>query len=1031
MNDRDDYDELPYLDDPDVELLYEICKRASGSHEPPFKALFAAYDEIFAERGLEGQRDGAIFRYLMRVGESTRGANRERRRIDLVQQLKGVLEALGITVLGEEDNGREDATTATEDVRRDSARLDERRKRRVSFDEARYEETWLSEHTQSVHPSPTPPPRGTLLKLPPRRGRIGTTERRARSTSARRPVSRQPEVYSNTQQHVSPSAEGRYNYNPADLYPSRQELDMNAEAFLSTCAIRSARSALHHWYGAAIQIRQANDYAFGIAIDHDRRALLQQSYDAWRAAYKEKRELAHQERHWKKTEERARRGRDLFLIRKVFTHWATSTSHEKLCVEVARRQILRSSYFNRWRAIAAENQAKARSILCKKYLAIWREKVEARLLAKEQAVSWYEETLLRKCKKRWFWQFCGRRVEGWHEQRVQKRTFDRLDAKCQERQDREQRAEDVYCSRLLRRSLSLLAGKLHARQTQNTTAQKHCERSLASRTLHGVGIQAKLDPIARTVSAKVDLNTARKALRVWRLHLSLSQQAAEVDHQRLLQTAWTNWNDALRCRALAQKINERVLVENLYRWVLQERLRLFQRTIDGRILGRAMTWWRAKVEDERDQLANAEIVFAERQRRRRLAFGMVRLNITMRAREDAERAAVEFSMSRALPKALEAWKDQTDHARRLAKWAADARFYCLTAGTLKNWREKTTEHVADRRRAAYVQVRARIKIRLARECLIKMRASVVAVRSMEAEAERKAQVRSADIGVAAFEHLRQRSARYRELDVQATEINSRKLLSSALEAMRLKHTDYERMAEQAQSFKRETELAVLADALRRVQWANFTAARKVESAEALWLRNRDQHIKQMLRHWATQTAARRSTVLRGRDARVEEAEPESPSLRPASRAASRSRAPDRVLLSSPPSQDQLQSTPGYMRTPSRPRRAGRFRPLPTPATFTPLAFDTAYLATVPAPLPNAEESGEGLTFDRTATEGLTPQITPFSRKLRAGGIGGAGPLSALRRSDLGRSVQGGTNKSVRFAGAGRFRGSDDGHLKSS
>ena len=79
--------------------------------------------------------------------------------------------------------------------------------------------------------------------------------------------------------------------------------------------------------------------------------------------------------------------------------------------------------------------------------------------------------------------------------------------------------------------------------------------------------------------------------------------ARKVDRARILQTAWTSWNDALRCKALSQKINERLLVENLYRWVLQERLQLFQRTSESRVQTRVLLWWRSKVEEDRDRLA--------------------------------------------------------------------------------------------------------------------------------------------------------------------------------------------------------------------------------------------------------------------------------------------------------------------------------------------------------------------------------------------------------------------------------------------
>ncbi|KAK3706617.1 hypothetical protein LTR37_012626 [Vermiconidia calcicola] len=1037
MNEHDDIHELPELRDRDVELLYEICKRASDSDDAPFKALFAAYDAILVEQGEDTAHDDVVFRYLMRIGETTRTANRERRPVDLVKQLRDVLDALGITVLDPQE-GEGDSVTGTVEVERQSPRRPyTRRNRRVSFEDARFEETWLSEHTEPVNPptSPLSAPHG-LLNLPPRRGRNLVSPRRARSISSHRSGLTRNSTTRHSQ-HPSPSTADvsevheRDHLNPTLYFePSQTQLEQNAEAFLSTSALRSARHALHSWHDLALGKQQRRQHAHEVATAHDRRTLLKQSLDQWRATLDSKRQVQRHHRHLEKLEERARRARNSFLIHKSFTHWATSCEHEKLKTTVAQRHILKVSYFRRWKAIASENQAKIRKILVRKYLAVWREKTARRLLWEEQAVAHYKETLTRKCKSRWFWLFCSRRVEGWHERWMEKRALGQLLTVCQTRWEQQQQAEEFHHSHALRQCLRAFTERLRTHRSASATAEQRYDRTIAGRSLNSIQALTKLAPIVQTMTLKADLDLLRKAFRIWHLHLNLSRQAAEVDRKRILQTAWTHWNDALRCKALAQKIDERLLIENMYRWLLQERLRLFQRTVDVRTLGRALGWWRAKVEAERDQIADAEFVFAERQRRRRLAYGMFRLNITMRAREDAERAGLELTNSRLLPKALELWKDKTDHARGLAKWAAKARFWCLCMGTLKIWKERTSEHKANRRRDAYVQVRANLKIKLVGRCFGKLRTVCMELHSMNGEAERRAQARVTEVASRTLAHWRGRSEMYAELNAQAVHVDQQKLLSSALIAVVVKRNDIDDMEQAALDLKRRFELELLAGALRRVQWATFTAARKAESADALWRRNRDQHKKQMLRYWAAKTAVRRAPAVQEE---AHDDEPESPSLRPASRAASRLEGrPDFTLPSSPPTQGPMQSTPGYMRTPSRTRRSGRFRPLPTPVPFTPLAFDSAYLATTPAPLPTDDDIGGPRCY---ATEGLTPQVTPFSRKLRAGGFPGtasAAPPSALRSSVFGgRPVQGGTNKSVRFAGPSRFRAIDDEHVKTS
>ena len=1014
-----------------MRLLHAICTRASESNEAPFAALFEAYDNVFAEREIDQNRDGVVFRYLMRVGDTTRAANKARKPVDLVERLRSVLEALGITFVDHPGNEPEEETGTGEELRVSPRKPYKSPNRRVSFDDARLEETWLSEHSQPVNP-PSPAALHGLLSLPPRRGRHNTSERRARSTSSQRSYLVRSEAPKYSQHASPPTAEPSEpddQGNPTLLFETSQtQLEQNAEAFLSTSSIRCARQALQAWHNNALQLQQARSQAYSNAVAHDRRILKRQALDQWRAALAMRLQERRDERLLKRLSEKAQRAREAFLLHKAFTHWALLCEDEKLQAKVAQCHVLKVTYFKRWKAIASENQMKVRSILVRKHISVWRARTARRLLQEEQAEAHYEEALMKKCKTMWFWHFCSRRVEGWHEQWIERRTLSRLADSLQSRQEEERQAEQRYCSQIVRKTFKALTSRLQDHRDRLETAQQHHERAISTKVLSGVHLQTKMAPVARTLRVKIDDNLQRKALRVWHLSISVARQAAQVDRKRILQTAWTNWNDALRCKALAQRIDERVLVENVYRWVLQERLRLFQRTFNARLISRVLGWWRAKVEEDRDKLADAEVVFAERQRRRKLAYGMFQLNIEMRSREDAERVALEFGNSRALPKVLDTWREKSDHMKRLAKMAADGRFYSLCSPVLRTWKERTSEHKANRRRDAYAQIRARVKIQLVGRCFVKWRTACMEIHSMDGEALRRAEARVADIGTRAFARWREKSAEYADLNIQAVDMDQQKLLSSALNAVVVRQADFVTMDQQALDFRQETDLGLLAGALRRVQWATFTAARKLESADALWLRNRDQHIKQMLRHWAAQTAERRAAATQEEgQSEAPQDEPESPSLRPASRAASRSAGTGAADLGLPSSPPQMSTTPRYMRTPSRPRRAGRFRPLPTPVPFTPMAFDSALIATSPAPIPSVQSAEP----QEQTYESLTPQVTPFSRKLRAGGFPSAVPPSAIRSTGLGRSVHGGTGKSVRFAGSSRFRGGNEGHVKNS
>ncbi|KAK0319608.1 hypothetical protein LTR54_007222 [Friedmanniomyces endolithicus] len=1082
MSDNAPYqDELPDLSDEDISLLHHITTLAQQTSPPapPFRALFAAYDAVFAQQGVEQEHDGVVFRVLLRVGEAARegGGRAGERGVDLVGCLKGILQAQGITVVEDEGERASEVARAgggggavVEGLGAGGSSGGRKKKnavkRRVSFDDARLDETWLSEHSRSlVAPAPRQLGQRSLLAQPARRGRLpgNISARRARSISSQRPATtftRQsaPKHF----QQASPSTLSDSDYdthaNPTLLFqPSQTQLEQNAEAFASTSAVRAARHCIHIWHDKALILHQTQRQARTIATAHDQRTLLKQAFDQWRTNLSARKDAHAKALLQDQLDELASHHYRRGLISKAFSHWVLSLAYQQKQVRDAQVQILRIRYFYRWRNLAVDNAVKARSILTRKYLGVWRAKLARRQLREEQALAKCEESRVRACWRAWFWHFCSRRVEGWRENSIKRRAVETWRAQLSILDTRRERAQHLCDTNVARRALHVLRDRFTQQQQALQSAETHCNRTLATRHLRTLTIRTRLEPLGRTLTLKVTLDLQRKAFRIWHLHLQLSRQATEVDRQRILQSAWTNWNDALRCRALGQRIDERVVVECLYKWVLAERGRLMRKRVEEGLARRALGTWAIRRQESSRRYQQAEQVFAERQQRRYVSSAMVKLHLAVRKREDAERAAVEFASARALPSALDALTTKFWEVQQLGKWAEDARFYTLCTRALAVWKERTTQHQYCRKRDAYARVRARIKIRVVGTCLMRWKTKTAQIRQASEAAEQMARRRVVEIGSQAFDQWRDKNAQIRQMAEQAEMMDRQKLIVPTFSALTTRFADLALFNDRAETFKRESDLAVLAAALKRLQWAQFTAARRAESAEALWARNRDAHVRNIVRLWAAQTTslrqARHAVATTGSGEQDDE-EPESPSLRPASRAASRSRAPAREqgFPSSPPMVGAV-ATPAYLRTPSRSRRAGRFRPLGTPAAGTPFAFEVGYLATTPAPLPalsilGGEGSGEGV---------LTPQVTPFARKLRAGGFGnaqvrhpdarlgtGAGygvhggtetPAPALKNSVFGRSVLGtATAKSVRFAGASRFGSAGtggNGHMKSS
>ncbi|KAI7372089.1 hypothetical protein KC354_g155 [Hortaea werneckii] len=907
-----------------------------------------------------------------------------------------LLEAHGITVIdysesGDLEAGEEDTKSVTfngpgtetqakingvgTERKKSQSRAE---KRRVSFDDAKLDETWLSEHSRSLAPSPSenlgPWQNQHFLAQPARKGRSNPNSgqgRRARSTSSQRhhtyarPHERTKEVARQRSADIKNEADyydQTTNGNPTLLFePSQTQLEANAEAFFSTSTIRIARRALHIWHDAAIYTHQNNVQAFAIATAHDRRTLIKQAFDVWRNAYLESREERRLEENCLKAENKWFRHWEAHIVDKAFTHWRQATFDQRHLTELAKKRILQVRYFGRWKALTVENAHKCRLVLSRKLI--------TKIILPGDVGNLGSGAFA-----------IVRSIPG------EKR--------------REQQSEDHYNNRLYAIGFGGLQKQLNTCQRDDEQALVHYDRQLKSTCLRTITIHANLAPIAKNFTLKVNLDLQRRAFKTWHLRLQLERQAAEVNHQRVLQSAWTKWNDNLRCRALGQPLHSRNGGEGITTCIRM-------------------------------------VALPSRRSSGQAGYGRTRLRRTATPPTSGPSGglmAIEFANARVLPRFLKGWAQKARHAMELQRWAGDARFYTLATRSLAVWRERTSQHVHARRREAPLW-RSRWM---------------------------------------AFGRWQEKTAQVRESSDRADALDRTRLVVSALAAIAAAHSQHQELERQADEFRHEQELVLLGAMMKKLQWTQFTAARRAESAEALLLRNRDQHIRQMLRHWALVTADRR-TVRASTPApkEGEDDEPESPSLRPASRqrAASRSRERPGFLPHSPP---ETSATPGYMRTPSRSsRRAGRFRPLPTPKAMTPFSFGEGYLSTTPAPLPSIQQSsrsaagGTDVVPSTTEQESeerdtagnedgmstLTPQITPFARKLRAGGFGGSnaapagtatvaatpGP-SVLRSSVFGRSVLGGTAKSVRFAGGGTsgdgWRGRrvgrrDEGHEKSS
>ncbi|THX28488.1 Sfi1-domain-containing protein [Aureobasidium pullulans] len=955
MPDSSGIEELPPLSDRDINILFQIVSDAQQSPNPPFRALFAAYDKVLAQHGIAQEHDGRFFRYLLRLGEGRAHNSRS-----LMSKLRKLLAKFDIHIVVQDDQDFEDdegvdLSPADDRPVQELGTGSGRRSRRASFNDTGLDETWLSggrlEPAQSGHnprnslddlsrsqrPSINAPP---VLNASSSRGRVPVQPqphpRRSHSLSTQDSVkaSRPPpsEPWARPQPPLDyqngatdDDTESDFPSSPPVLPPNYQppvqeyleeELEDEADSFLYMSQVKTARRCLHRLHHESSR----NRHLAIVARNHDERLLKAQAFSIWAAKLSEIRQAAETEQFFEQYEKRATRARDLFLLNKAFTHWAQSTSDEIARTSVARRHILRTRYFNAWRDITAVNDLKCRRLGLRKWFLVWRTNAARKAIDNERAVAIYEENLVRKTWWKWFWAFCERKAPIWREHRLKQSCFHRLAGAVGRLRQHHASAEHTRDATLLRKTFGTMVARRNAIQSMNQIAEERHQANVVGNCFHHLVKESKLGHASKEIATVVSRRLLTTAVSVWHTNAQLSQQATAADRQRILRNVWRNWNDNLRARALASKIDDRVVLENLYKWVLHSRLALFRRVMDNRLQERALQTLSLRLSEQRFHLEEAAMIFHEHKRRRMMASVMLRFHGISRADEMMERQALEFRNTRVMNAVLPYWVHRTQHLMKLNRWSNDARFYCLASSTLKKWKEATAEAQRNKRRDAYVEMRSRIKLRMARNSLAAWRERTNIVKQLDEVAIDRANNRHINAGTAIFNLWRDRTQQNNQLTIQAEEFSARVIFLRTVATLVSKGQEVLLHHAQALTLRSQTIDLLATETLKKLKWALFCHRRSLDSAAALEQRNAQQHRRNMLRYWAEQ--------------------------------ASRRRAARTLPLPLDPQQDDLPASPTRARSPAT-------APAPTPAPvplvpssnlFSSLRLPSARKTPAPAPL---------------------------------------------------------------------------------
>ncbi|OCL03104.1 Sfi1-domain-containing protein [Glonium stellatum] len=899
-------DELPPLSNHDVEILYSIVTTAQTLPGPPFRALFAAYDTVLAENGIDPDHDQLYFRFLFRMQEGRAEDN------SLYARFEGLLGRMGIQIeVDKGGEGVEDITRNLEHLELNGYATDNQEKRgasrRASFnsmydastDTALARRRLSSRSTREERPSSRATDLGVsrrtrshsrsrLLPHLPIRGRLN---QRAVSDNLHNRPKRSGSISSQGSLRITRNTEADNQYDdysadqsgdqsldfgrdltqdrgaqyeveehyipPEMLYqPSETQMISDAETFLYLHSMPIARRLLRSWRDSALELHDKHERMSSAAGSSDRDTLLRQSFGLWQSALQLKRQTAETERFFEHLERRAGKARDLFLLTKAFTHWAQCASDEVQRTSVARRHILRTKYFNSWREITAVNELKVRRQGLRKFLGIWRQRTAVLHDANATALSVRYENLVSRIYWRWFWAFCDRRAPLWNAGRIRRALFTKWVDITRQLREREHWVEKMRAHDVQRRNLVVWNHQTHIVQDLVPRGESFRRSALLSSAFNAIRVEAKLSPLTVKVSEAINQRVISSTFKIWRLRTRNSRLASKVNKLRVIHNAWTLWNDRLRCQALTLQINDRVILQALYKWVLAERASLFLRVHNAQLKHEFFLNWVKKTREQRARFKEMEQGFIETRRTRNLRLCLRRCRDATKDYQDRNNLALSLYEPKLVERTFRSLLERHNHFAQLHHWAEDARFYVLTKHALKCWNDATQQARRLRRREAYAQVRRKTKMGLVRRALGRWRDKTAQLLVKERQATEIAENRLLRTSTSLFIVWHDRCASILQRERQANSLRNAELHRYFFTAWSQRWRSIIELNEQAVTLREESVAVAASSCLKKFEWRIFQIQRGEQNALALRDRNWEKHVRAMIRFWAEQAIER-------------------------------------------------------------------------------------------------------------------------------------------------------------------------------
>jgi len=747
-----------------------------------------------------------------------------------------------------------------------------------------------AQHTQRARPVHVPSPVRLRTSAAPSRGRLkqrglvngtGHTTKKvsiSRSRGHRSISSRHRTNDEEDAQYDSGSLDGSddgddlaHNLYPHALpvhpAPAKREathdlaaLEANAKALRYGHAVAHAIAIFRDWRRQAVAHHNFHHRLYESAANHDALTLVRQAYDQWRNAFLQRRQEQDVDRFFQVLEDRAGKARDFFLLTKAFTHWEAAAEEQVIRSKAARRHILRARYFRAWRDLTLEHEQKVRRTRLSKFVDIWKRKTAQVLFLGRRSDVMREANLVSQHYRQWFWHFCENRAPTWYATKVKTALFAKWLDSTRQAQVQAAWATDFRNLELVRAATADWSRRSTVVSRHHETAELFRRRMLLEPNIDLLKTELTLSPLLTRMIRVVDSRVARDALKTWTIRARASLQAIQVCKMRVMTNAWTLWNDRLRCRTMSKTIDDRILTQALYKWVLLERAKLFQRVRDEKLMASTCRVWSAKMNDLCANLGRARYLVAQSQKQRVLRTSAAVWSDRSREQLALDKQAEKVVQGKRLDFTLHAWKARYAAIEQLDTWASDARFFVLTSRSLMQWRASTVSNQRNKRRDAYVAVRRTVKVAMARRVFQKWHTRTLQCGALEDQAEQRAYQRVISILPDLIHTWSDRTRLGQEYDSMAVDFHARGTVASALTSMIMRWNGVNRLMARAYDIRISAVEDVSASCLRKLSWAAFQAKSREETAASLAARTQQKHYRGILRFWRNSMEQRRRPV---------------------------------------------------------------------------------------------------------------------------------------------------------------------------